>query len=169
MGSEMCIRDRMERSSAQDRDGIKMLVLGFTDDKDIASFTTNVDPRLSNRISSAHKATLETFTDQALKGRVFTETEQQIRTAPGTYSFDVQFNVAMTAPKAPDAAGAKAWETPQGKVLAEYLRAARAGDKAALKKVMTVESFKELEGKDAAENMKTVSYTHLTLPTNREV
>ena len=73
-----------------------------------------------------------------------------------SYSFDVQFNVAMTAPKAPDAAGAKAWETPQGKVLAEYLRAARAGDKAALKKVMTVESFKELEGKDAAENMKMI-------------
>ena len=70
--SAEAVTDKMERSSAQDRDGIKMLVLGFTDDKDIASFTTNVDPRLSNRISSAHKATLDTFTDQAVKGRVFT-------------------------------------------------------------------------------------------------
>lgn len=149
------VTDKMERSTAQDR-GIKMLVLGFTDGKDIASFTTNVDPRLSNRISSAHKATLDTFSDEAIKGRVFTEAEQQIRTAPGTYSFDVQFSVAMTVPKAPDAAGAKAWDTPQGKVLAEYLRAARAGDKAALKKVLTAESFKELEGKDAAENLKMI-------------
>ncbi|RZJ06617.1 MAG: hypothetical protein EOO54_24290, partial [Haliea sp.] len=149
------VTDKMERSTAQDR-GIKMLVLGFTDGKDLASFTTNVDPRLSNRISSAHKATLDTFSDEAIKGRVFTEAEQQIRTAPGTYSFDVQFNVAMTVPKAPDAAGAKAWDTPQGKVLAEFLRAARAGDKAALKRVLTAESFKELEGKDAAENLKMI-------------
>lgn len=154
--SPEAVTDKMERSTAQDRDGIKMLVLGFSDDKDIASFATNVDPRLSGRIASAHKATLDTFSDEAIKGRVFTEGEQQIRTAPGTYGFDVQFNVAMTVPKAPDAAGAKAWETPQGKVLAEYLRAARAGDKAALKKVLTAESFKELEGKGAAENLKMI-------------
>jgi hypothetical protein len=145
--------DKMERSTVQQRDAIKMLVFGFNEDKDIVSFTSDVQA-LSGRIASAHKATFDTFSDQALKGRLFTAGEQQIRTAPGTYSFDVQFNVAMTAPLVPNAQGKKAWDTEQGKVLAEYLRAARAGDMAALKRLIVPESLKELEGPQAAENMK---------------
>jgi hypothetical protein len=64
--------------------------------------------------------------------------------------------VAMTAPRAPDATGQKAWETPAGKALAEFLRASRAGDKAALKRVIVAESVKEL---DDPQNMKMLKAT----------
>jgi hypothetical protein len=148
------VTDSMERSTARKLGDIKMLVVGFNDEKDIVSFSHEVDEFSGSRISSAHKATLDTFSDQALKGRLFTTGEQQIRTAPGTYSFDVQFNVAMTVPRAPDAMGKKAWDTAQGKVLADYLRAARASDKAALKRLILPEYVKELEGPKAAEGLK---------------
>ncbi len=150
------VTDKMERMTAQRQDGIKLLEVGFNDGKDIVSFNPEVDALKGSRVNSAHKATLDTFSDQALKGRLFTESELQIRNAPGTYSFDVQFNVAMTAPRVPDAAGAKGWETPQGKALAQYLRAARAGDKAALKRVITADAVKELDGVQSAEIMKSM-------------
>jgi hypothetical protein len=118
------------------------------------SFSHEVGEFSGSRISSAHKVTFETFSDQALKGRLVTTGEQQIRTAPGTYSFDVQFNVEMTTPRVPDAAGKKGWDTAQGKVLANYLRAARAGDKAALKRLILPEYVKELDGPSGAEGMK---------------
>jgi hypothetical protein len=148
------VTDSMERSTARKLGDIKMLVVGFNDEKDIVSFSADVDALSGSRISSAHKATFETFSDQALKGRLYTATEQQIRNAPGTYSFDVQFNVAMTTPRAPDAAGKKAWDTPQGKVLADYLRAARTSDKAALKRLILPEYVKVLDGPKAAVGMK---------------
>jgi hypothetical protein len=150
------VTDKLERMTAQERSGIKLLEVGFNDGKDIVSFNPEVDALKGSRINSAHKATLDTFSDQALKGRLFTESELQIRNAPGTYSFDVQFNVAMTAPRVSDAAGAKGWETPQGKALAEYLRAARAGDKAALRRVITAETVKELEGPQSASILKSL-------------
>ncbi len=150
------VTDSMERMTAQQQGGIKLLEVGFNDNKDIVSFNPEVDALKGSRINSAHKAKLDTFSDQALKGRLFTESELQIRNAPGAYSFDVQFNVAMTAPRVPDAAGAKAWESPQGKVLAEYLRAARAGDKAALKRVITADTVKELEGPQSASILKSL-------------
>jgi hypothetical protein len=148
------VTDSMERSTARKLGDIKMLVVGFNDEKDIVSFSHEVGEFSGSRISSAHKVKFDSFSDQALKGRLFTTGEQQIRTAPGTYSFDVQFNAAMTVPRAPDAMGKKAWDTPQGKVLADYLRAARASDKAALKRLILPEYVKELEGPKAAEGLK---------------
>ena len=149
------VTDPMERSTAQDRDGVKMLVLGFSDDKSLAEFRTNINAHLSGRIIPAHQVTFDTFSDRALKGRAFTASEEPLGNVPGTYSFDVQFNVvAMSTPRAPDAAGAKGWETPQGKVLAEFLRAAQSGNVAALKRVMTAESFKELDGPGSADNLQ---------------
>jgi hypothetical protein len=148
------VTDSMERSTARKLGDIKMLVVGFNDEKDIVSFSHEVGEFSGSRISSAHKATLDSFSDQALKGRLFTSGEQPIRTTPGTYSFDVQFNAAMTVPRAPDAMGKKAWDTPQGKVLANYLRAARASDKVALKRLILPEYVKELEGPKAAEGLK---------------
>jgi hypothetical protein len=46
--------------------------------------------------------------------------------------------------------GKAAWDSPQGKALAEFLRAARAGDKAALKKVMATNQASTLDGPNAA-------------------
>ena len=46
--------------------------------------------------------------------------------------------------------GNAAWDSPQGKVLAEFLRAARAGDKSALKKVMATSQSDTLDGPNAA-------------------
>ncbi len=43
-----------------------------------------------------------------------------------------------------------AWESPQGKALAEFLRAARASDKAALKRVMATQQAETLDGPNAA-------------------
>ncbi|TAG03152.1 MAG: hypothetical protein EAZ43_07185 [Betaproteobacteria bacterium] len=148
------VTDSMERSTARKLGDIKMLVVGFNDEKDIVSFSHEKGEFSGSRVSSAHKVTFDTFSDQALKGRLFTSGEQPIRTTPGTYSFDVQFNAAMTVPRAPDAMGKKAWDTPQGKVLADYLRAARASDKAALKRLILPEYVKELEGPKAAEGLK---------------
>jgi hypothetical protein len=148
------ITDSMERSTARKLGDIKMLVVGLNDEKDIVSFSHEIGEFSGSRIISAHKVTFDTFSDQALKGRLFTTGEQQIRTTPGTYSFDVQFNAAMTVPRAPDAMGKKAWDTPQGQVLADYLRAARASDKTALKRLILPEYVKELEGPKAAEGLK---------------
>jgi hypothetical protein len=153
------VTDSMERSTARKLGDIKMLVVGFNDEKDIVSFSHEVGELSGSRISSAHKVTFDTFSDQALKGRFFTTGEQQIRTAPGTYSFDFQFNAAMTVPRAPDAMGKKAWDTAQGKVLADYLRAARASDKTALKRLIQPEYVKELEGPKAAEGLKFLKMT----------
>jgi hypothetical protein len=46
--------------------------------------------------------------------------------------------------------GKAAWDSPQGKVLADFLRAARVGDKAALKKVMATNQASTLDGPNAA-------------------
>ena len=153
------VTDSMERSTARRLYDIKMLVVGFNDEKDIVSFSHEIGGFSGSRISSAHKATFDTFSEQALKGRLFTTGEQQIRIAPGTYSFDVQFNAAMSVPRAPDAVGKKAWDTAQGKVLADYLRAARASDKAALKRLILPDYVKELDGPNAAEGLKFLKMT----------
>jgi hypothetical protein len=151
---DAAVTDTFERLAAQRRDGIKMMVVRFNDEKDIVGFSTEVDALTGDRISSAHKVAFDTFSDQTIKGRLFTTGEQQNRMAPGTYGFDVQFNVAMTAPPVPHATGKKAWDTPQGKTLAEYLRAARAGDKAAIKRVVIAEVRAELDGAKGASTMK---------------
>ena len=67
-----------------------------------------------------------------------------------TFGFDVRFDTSMIAPRAPDAVGKVAWATPQGKAMAEFFRAARAGDKFALKRIMLAEQVKALDGPDAA-------------------
>jgi hypothetical protein len=46
--------------------------------------------------------------------------------------------------------GKSAWESPQGKALAEFLRAARAGDKVALKRVMEKRQSETLDGPNVA-------------------
>ena len=46
--------------------------------------------------------------------------------------------------------GKAAWDSAQGRALAEFLRAARAGDKAALKKVMAANQADTLSGANAA-------------------
>ena len=46
--------------------------------------------------------------------------------------------------------GKAAWDSAQGKALAEFLRAARAGDKPALKKVMATNQSNTLDGPNAA-------------------
>jgi hypothetical protein len=43
-----------------------------------------------------------------------------------------------------------AWESPQGKALAEFLRAARGSDKTALKRVMATHQAETLDGPNAA-------------------
>jgi hypothetical protein len=47
--------------------------------------------------------------------------------------------------------GKAAWDSPQGKALAEFLRAARASDKVALKKVMATHQSTTLDGPNAAQ------------------
>ncbi len=46
--------------------------------------------------------------------------------------------------------GKAAWDSPQGKVLAEFLHAARAGDKVALKRVMEKRQSETLDGPNVA-------------------
>ena len=147
--SPKAVTDTFERMSARNRDGVKTLEFTFDDSKTLTSVQFSIDPMNGGGYSTSYKVAMEAFTDKALKGRTYTDGEQTM--FKDRFSFDVRFDVVMTVPRAPDVSGKAAWNTPQGKVIAEYLRAARAGDKAGLKRVLIAERAKDLDGPQAAQ------------------
>jgi hypothetical protein len=163
------VTDTFERMRAQ-RDGVKTLEFTFAGDKSLSSVQFAVDSMNGGGSSTAYKAALDALDARGMKGRVYTDGEQTM--FRDRYSFDVRFDVAMTVQRAPEATGKAAWSTPQGVAIAEYLRAARAGDKAALKRVILPERGKDLDGPQGREilqflklsaNPKTAEFGALTV------
>ena len=143
--------DDIERMKVQRRDGLNLIEVKFDDRKTVVGTNFEVAPLVVSAFSTEFKMTVETATDKVLKGRFNSASDHKMR--DNTYTFDVRFNATMTAP--PSAlSGKEAWDTPQGKVFAEYLRASRAGDKAAIKRVVTDVVRKELDGPKGGELMK---------------
>lgn len=147
--SAKAVTDTFELMRVKRTDGVKVLEFTFDERKELTSLQFSVDPMNGGGFSSAYKVKLDSFDNKGMKGRVYTEGEQTM--FKDRYSFDVRFDLAMTVPRAADVSGKAAWATPQGKVIAEYLRAARAGDKAGLKRVILAERAKDLDGPQGAE------------------
>ena len=143
--------DDIERMKVQRRDDLKLIEIKFDDRKTVVGTNFEVAPLVVSAFSTEFKMTVETFTDKVLKGRFNSVSDHKMR--DNTYSFDLRFNATMMAPP-PALAGKEAWDTPQGKVFAEYLRACRVGDKAAIKRVVTEVVRKELDGPKGGELMK---------------
>lgn len=146
--SAKAINDSFARSSEMRNNNVQILELTLDTDKKVRSVDFNVGALKGGANTADYKAEVSRSTPTAFAGRVTSGGEQ--KEFRNTFSFDVRFDTAMLAPRAPDAIGKAAWATPQGKAVAEFLRAARAGDKAALKRVMLAEQVKALDGPDAA-------------------
>ena len=146
--SAKALSDSAARSSEMRSSNIQMLELTLDADKKIRSVNFSVGTLKGGANTSDYKAEVSRFTPTAFVGRITSGGEQ--KEFKNTFGFDVRFDTAMIAPRLPDATGKAAWATPQGKAVAEFLRAARAGDKAALKRVMLAEQVKALDGPDAA-------------------
>ena len=146
--SAKALSDSSVRSSEIRSNNIQMLKLTLGADKKIQSVDFSVGTLKGGANTSDYKAEVSRFTPTAFVGRVTSGGEQ--KEFKNTFGFDVRFDTAMHAARTPDATGKAAWETPQGKAIAEFLRAARAGDKTALKRVMLAEQVKALDGPDAA-------------------
>jgi hypothetical protein len=145
------VADDTERMRAQQRDDLKMIEIKFDDGKTVVGTNFEVTPVTVSAFSTEFKMTVESFTDKELKGRFNSARDHKFR--DNTYSFDARFNAVMMVP-AVALSGKAAWDTPQGKVLAEYLRACRAGDKAAIKRVVIAEVRAELDGPKGADTIK---------------
>ena len=140
--------DEWARSSEARSNKVQMMEITFGGDKKIIRANFTVDPLKGGANTADYKAEISRLTASAFSGRVHSGGEQ--KEFKNTFSFDVRFDTAMLTPRTPNAIGKAAWATPQGKVIAEFLRAARAGDKAALKRVMLADQVKALDGPDAA-------------------
>lgn len=147
--SAKAVTDTFERMRARNKDGFKTMELTFDENKRLTSVQFSIEPMSGGGYSSSYKVDLDAMTDKMMKGRAYTDGEQTM--FKDRYSFDVRFDLAMTVPRAADATGKAAWSTPQGKVVAEYLRAARAGDKAGLRKLLVAERAKDLDGPQAVQ------------------
>ena len=145
------VADDTERMRAQQRDDLKMIEIKFDDRKTLVGTNFEVAPLVVSAFSTEFKMNVESFTDKELTGRFTSAKDHKMR--DNTYSFDVRFNAVMMAPAA-SLSGKQAWDTPQGKVLAEYLRACRAGDKAAIRRVVVAEVRAELDGPKGVDTIK---------------
>ena len=146
--SAKAVSDSSARSSETRSNDVQVLELTLDADKKIRSVDFRACTLKGGGNTSDYKAEVSRFTPTAFVGRVTSGGEQ--KEFKNTFGFDVRFDTTMLAPRTPDAVGKAAWATPPGKAMAEFLRAARAGDKAALRRVMLAEQVKALDGPDAA-------------------
>ena len=145
--SAKALSDSSARSSEMRSNSIQILELTLDADKKIRSVDFSVGTLKGGANTSDYKAEVSRFTATAFAGRVHSGGEQ--KEFKNVFSFDLRFDTAMVAPRGPDATGKAAWATAQGKVLADFLTAARTGDKATLKRVMMAQQAKQLDGQNA--------------------
>ncbi len=144
--------DKLDRLTARSKDNVQIFEVTFNDAKEIGMATFRLDGLSTGAFASSFKPVFETYSAKALKGRLTTAGEQ--KSFGNVYSMDVRFDAIATVPRAPDAVGKKAWDSAQGKVLAAYLRAVRAGDKTAIKRTVVPDAAQALESPDAERAMK---------------
>jgi hypothetical protein len=144
--------DKLDRMVARDKDNVQIFEVTFNDTKELGMATFRLDGFSTGAFASAFKTTFDAFGPKSLKGRLTTAGEQ--KSFGNVYSMDVRFEAVATVPRAPDAAGKKAWDSVQGKVLTAYLRAVQAGDKAAIKRTVVPEVAQALDSPEADRAMK---------------
>ncbi len=147
--SAKAISDTFARSSEMRNNSIQTLEFTLDAGNTIRSVDFNVGTLKGGANTSDYKAEISRFNPTAFSGHVTSGGKHS--EFKNTLSFDVRFDTTMLTPRTPDAAGETAWATPQGKAIAEYLRAARAGDKAALKTVLMADHATQLDGPNAAQ------------------
>lgn len=155
--SAKALSDSFARSSETRSNDVQVLELTLDASKKIRAVDFSVGILKGGANTSDYKTEVSRFTPTAFAGRVTSGGEQ--KEFKNTFGFDVRFDTALLAPRTPDAIGKAAWATPQGKAIAEFLRAARAGDKAALKRVMLAEQVKVLDGPDAARFLEFMKFS----------
>ncbi len=150
--SPKAVIDEFERMREASSNNVQMLELKFDDDRQLTAVNFRVGAKTGGGNASAYKVDIERLTETIFKGRIHSDGEQKV--FKDVHSFDVRFDTMIARLPKPDASGKSAWATVQGKALAEYLRAARAGDKAALKRTLVAERVMLLDGPNAAELIK---------------
>ena len=99
---------------------------------------------------------LTTFDARTVEGKLFTAKPQDLMKK--RFEFAATFRAPILHRPAPTASGASASETAPAKVVLAFLKAAAAGDKAAIRKLLTAEYGKPLDGprgKDILNQWKT--------------
>jgi hypothetical protein len=108
-------------------------------------------------VSGMHTFEPKTFDGRFVEGRLSTERPGEFMDV--TFEYAATFRAPVWHPPASTAVGAAARETPAAKVVLAFLKAARAGDRAAMKKLMTTEAAKELDGPRGAEMLEFLKST----------
>jgi hypothetical protein len=113
---------------------------------------------------AVHQFTATEFTSDAVAGKLsMAAPEKYPWWAPGamgpptrqrTYQFNATFKAPIYRKPGPTAEGKAAEESGPGQAATAFLKAARAGDKAALKKCVTPDAAVDLDGPDAAAFLK---------------
>lgn len=148
--SSKALTDTFARMSEARENDVKRLEFTLDEKQVITSLQFAIEPLSGGGFSSSWRLALDKAGGKPTwSGRVSTEGE--LKLFDNRYQFDVQFNAAPVAERKPAVSGAAAWATPQGKAVAAYLRAARAGDKAAIKRAVGPEAGAVLDTPEGAQ------------------
>ena len=90
-------------------------------------------------------------TPQSLSGRVYRTKSGEFQGV--SYTYDAEFSASLWHPPAPTLSGAAAKTSPQGKVALEFIKAARSGKIAEIRKLVTKEGQADLDGPQGKEIM----------------
>ena len=104
-----------------------------------------------------HQFDATTFDGKTIAGKLSTSRPSDFQKIPFAYA--ASFEAAIYRKPPPSMAGAAAKESPQAKAVLAFYKAARSGDAAAVKKTMTPESAKNLEGPQGKEAMEFLKMT----------
>ena len=144
--------ERFEETSFTAPSGTQLVEVWLDQLKRTNRISFNLESFFGDAEGPAYKSSFDTFSNDVLKGRIYVESAQKQHDK--TFTIDVQFNTALLAPRAPDLTGKAAWDSPQGRALAAYLRALQVGDKAAIRRVITANAAKQLDEPGSAEQLK---------------
>ena len=107
--------------------------------------------------SGMHQFDAKTFDGKTVAGKLATSRPSDFQKIPFAYA--VTFEAALWRKPPPSLSGAAAKDSPEGKAVLAFYKAVKAGDLAAVRKAMTAESGKQLEGpqgKEALEFLKAI-------------
>lgn len=135
------LTERVDGSGVSGFDNV-LIDVTYDDKQSVQDASFNLGS-LSVSTSGGFKTVFDTFSDKTLKGRLTVERDGNLGKSA---AFDIRFNAVTTAISAPDATGAKAWETAQGKALAAYVNALRSRNTAAIKRTVVPEFAAKVDG-----------------------
>jgi hypothetical protein len=105
---------------------------------------------------------MHVFTPKAFDGKVvegMLATSKRSEFMKVSFEYKAAFSAAVWRKPPPTASGAAAAASPQGKATSAFLKAARSGDKAAIRKTLTAEAAKGLDGPQAKEMLEFLKMT----------